>query len=214
MIPSKELLALGLLFVPTLAASQTASHTASQQEYEAALVDAVDPQRLAGWHESYTEEVHVAGDEGDARMIHKLRLDFETMGLDVEVHRFRAYLPRPVSAKLEIVAEPANPSASFFGTGESNPQILPLDLSLREQAVDGDRFATAERTSFGWNAYAATGDVTAEVVYANYGRKEDFAHLKKLGVRIDAMIRSRKNCGTLVQISMKRWNRRSVQPPK
>lgn len=171
-----------VLWCPSGARSDSVTH----EEYESALVDAVDPQRLARRHQSYSETVHVAGDEGDARMIETLRLEFETMGLDVEVHRFRTYLSRPVSAKLEIVAEPEGLADSVFRIGESSGSVrsldLPLDLLLKEKAVEGDDFATAERTSFGWNAYAASGDVTAEVVYANYGRREDFERLKELGV--------------------------------
>ena len=175
-----------------LAPSALFSAAPSQDEYEAALVDVVDPQRLAGWHSSYSSEVHVAGDEGDARLIESLRLDFATMGLDVEVHRFRTYLPRPVSAKLEIVAEPGDLAAGFF-TGPHQGDVaganeLPLELQIREGAVEGDRFAAGEGTSFGWNAYAGTGEVTAGVVYVNYGRKEDFARLKELGVSVDGKI--------------------------
>lgn len=185
---SLAVLLLSALGVPSAAQAQAPTH----DEYEAALVDAVDPQRLAGWHASYSSEVHVAGDEGDARLIESLRLDFATMGLDVEVHDFRTYLPRPVSAKLEIVAEPEGLAQGFFtgsANGDSNEAAqLPLELPIREAAVEGDDFAGDERTSFGWNAYAGTGDVTAGVVYVNYGRREDFARLKELGVSVDGQI--------------------------
>ncbi|MDR6194477.1 N-acetylated-alpha-linked acidic dipeptidase [Siphonobacter sp. BAB-5404] len=40
----------------------------------------------------------------------------------------------------------------------------------------------------GWNAYSGSGDVTAEVVYANYGRKEDFEKLKDLGISVKGKI--------------------------
>lgn len=195
-MPFAVLFLAAVLFTSAVQA-QTPKQTPSHEEYEAALVDTVDPQRLAGWHESYSSEVHVAGDEGDARLIESLRLDLETMGLDVEVHRFRAYLPRPVSARLEIVAEPAGPAGGFFTGGffagfsngrSTEPAELPLELPIREAGVEGDRFAADERTSFGWNAYAATGDVTAEVVYVNYGRKEDFARLEELGVSVRSKI--------------------------
>ena len=40
----------------------------------------------------------------------------------------------------------------------------------------------------GYNAYSPSGDVTAPVVYANYGRPEDFAALDKLGVDVHGKI--------------------------
>lgn len=40
----------------------------------------------------------------------------------------------------------------------------------------------------GWNAYSGNGDVTAEVVYANYGTKADFEKLEALGVDLKGKI--------------------------
>lgn len=39
-----------------------------------------------------------------------------------------------------------------------------------------------------WNGYSAPGDTTAPLVYANYGRAEDFAALDALGVNITGCI--------------------------
>ena len=40
----------------------------------------------------------------------------------------------------------------------------------------------------GWNAYSGSGEVIAEVIYANYGRKEDFEKLQDMGIDISGKI--------------------------
>ena len=42
--------------------------------------------------------------------------------------------------------------------------------------------------TIGWNAYSGNGDVTAAVVYANYGTREDFETLRELGIGVKGHI--------------------------
>ena len=59
-----------------------------------------------------------------------------------------------------------------------------LTLSEREPALPEDRFSGHPDLLNGWNAYSGSGDVTEQVVYANFGRKEDFDYLDEIGVSI------------------------------
>ena len=40
----------------------------------------------------------------------------------------------------------------------------------------------------GYNAYSPSGDVTGDVVYANYGLPQDYAELDKLGIGVAGKI--------------------------
>jgi N-acetylated-alpha-linked acidic dipeptidase len=66
------------------------------------------------------------------------------------------------------------------------PESVPLPL--REDPVAGDPYSRHPGLSFGWNAYSGSGEVTEGVVYANYGRKEDFERLAALGVDVRGKI--------------------------
>ena len=57
-----------------------------------------------------------------------------------------------------------------------------MQLSNREPALEDDRFSVHPDLLNGWNAFSGSGDVTSEVVYANYGTREDFRALDSLGV--------------------------------
>ncbi len=133
-------------------------------EYERRLQAIPNAERLRAWHDLTAGHVHISGTEGDWRTIEELENAFREMGLSVQRHEFWAYLSKPVDAGLWIV-EP----------------VL-AELPVAESAIAGDPYALDGVPEFGFNAYAATGDVTAEVVYANQGTKEDFEKLNELGV--------------------------------
>ncbi|MCL4742687.1 MAG: M20/M25/M40 family metallo-hydrolase [Phycisphaerales bacterium] len=130
--------------------------------YEGRLNAIPDAQRLWDWHDALASRPHIAGMEGDPETIETLAAAFSGMGLEVEVHRFWAYLSRPIAAEVEVV-----------GGG-----LLPLG----ETPLAEDPDTAKDPIGFGWNAYSGSGEATGEVVYANYGRKEDFERLAALGV--------------------------------
>lgn len=131
---------------------------------------------LASWHDLLGSEPHVAGTSGDEREIARLRDAFVAMGLSTSVEEFDALLPQPIDAIVEIVGGADLPPAAPGG----RRGVIALPTVERNLAIDP---ATAHPgLGFGWNAYSASGDVTAGIVYANYGTKQDFAKLKEWGI--------------------------------
>ncbi|MHC4428101.1 MAG: PA domain-containing protein, partial [Planctomycetota bacterium] len=137
---------------------------------EQALLETPDPAWLRAYHEMLGSEPHVAGTPGDERVIEQLAETFRGMGLEVERHEFHAYLPRPLEAEVEILSP------------------VRMTLSLQEDALPEDPDTSHPELGIGWNAYSGSGDVTAEVVYANYGTKRDFEKLAELGVEVSGRI--------------------------
>ncbi len=135
-----------------------------QREAEDAVVDSISRDQLRAFHTMLSSEPHRAGTPGDARACDLMASQFEQMGLLVERQPMWVYLSEPVSASLSIVS----------------PNMMPL--SIQEDAVEGDPYSGADGLSFGFNGYAATGDVVGEIVYANNGRKQDFERLAELGI--------------------------------
>ncbi len=122
----------------------------------------IKAESLKQWHLLLAKEPHVAGTEGGAREVERIRKGFESVGLKPEVAEFWPLLCTPVSASLEIV----------------EPQHLALELSERPLKEDQD----SAGQGFGWNAYSASGEVTAGVVYANFGTKADYQRLASMNI--------------------------------
>ena len=136
----------------------------AQEAYEKALNAVPAPKRLRAWHDLFCAEPHPAGGDGDQRTIQKMIDAFKAMGLETERHDFFPYLPRFVRARVAVV----------WGD-----QVL--ELPTREKLLAGDP-SIAKEVPPAWNAYSGSGKAVGRVVYANYGRKEDFETLKKLGI--------------------------------
>jgi N-acetylated-alpha-linked acidic dipeptidase len=134
------------------------------------LNNSVSADKLREYHILLASEPHVAGTPGDERQIQRLMDAFSSMGLTPERHDFWPLLAAPISASLSIVTPD------------------PLNLPLQERPLPEDKDSQHPELSFGWNAYSASGKVTAPVIYANFGREEDFEQLKSLGIDVSGKI--------------------------
>ncbi len=150
-----------LAFLP-IVTGQSADRTIDER----ALNEIPSAASLRAWHDLFGSEPHVAGTPGDLRNIDRLAEAFESMGLQTERHEFLAWMGRPVDAAVEIVSP------------------IVLNLPVMEEPLAEDPDTAHEDLSIGWNAYSASGDVTAPVVYANYGTHEDFQTLRERDVEV------------------------------
>ena len=167
-----RVLVLILLCVPALGDDDwrcwQAPHRAAHQAYEKELVDAVDATSLRNYHSVLAGRPHRAGTEGDLAVVEYIARVFADAGLEVEKQELRLYLAKPVSGELEVVA----------------PERV--KLAVKEEPVD--EYSKDPALDIGWNAFSGSGEAVGEVVYANYGRKEDFAKLRELGIDIKGKI--------------------------
>ena len=166
----------------------------SAKQYAEKLIAMPRASELRRWHDVLTQEPHIAGTPGDMRQVERLKQAFESMGLNTRVEGFRAYLARPISATLELIdvaAEQESATAQITNqTGATAPPVRKgvLSLAVNEKNLLQDPATAHPDLNYGWNAYSGNGDVTAEVVYANYGTQEDFDTLKRLGVAVKGKI--------------------------
>jgi N-acetylated-alpha-linked acidic dipeptidase len=112
-----------------------------------------------------TREAHVAGTPAQARTRDYVIQRMREWGLETETRAYDVWMPHPTSIRVWRVA----------------PE--PRELSLAEGPVAGDSSSSAPEVP-PINGYGGSGDVTAEVVYVNYGLIEDYATLDSLGVSV------------------------------
>lgn len=177
--------------VAVLVLAQAATSPSAVPEKSAEFLRALKaiptPAKLREWHDLLGSEPHVAGTDGDAREIRRIELAFSQMGLEVETHDFWPLLARPIAARVEIV-EDANSNHAGGSIGDPSSSSRRGVLPVIEKNLAEDPAAAHPDLTWGWNAYSASGDVTAEVVYANYGTREDFTRLKDLGIDLKGKI--------------------------
>jgi len=147
----------------------TAAHSNRERDLEKKFSAIPDASKAEENHRVITAEPHLAGSPADRRTAEFVLQQFRSFGVDAEIEEFPVLLSEPKEIKLDML-EPV----SFSGP---HPENVPEDPASKNP-----------NTTIGFNAYSASGDVTAEVVYANYGLPEDYELLRANGVSAEGRI--------------------------
>ena len=118
-----------------------------------------------------TREPHVAGTPADYRTAVYVRDQLRKFGISAELKEYQVLLPYP---KRPTVLELVAPRRVRLALQEA---VLPQDPSS----------AHADIIPL-FNGYSASGDVTAPLVYVNYGLPDDYEALKKIKVDVRGKI--------------------------
>ena len=150
----------------------------SQQAKWDSTFMAVPDAKLAGEHlRILTAEPHWASSPEDKKTADYVAEKFKAAGLDTRIDEFRVWMNKPV--KIEITATDASGKQLMSG---------PTPEHVDPKAYGGDPFQNDPRILPAFNGSSPSGDVTADVVYANYGTLADFDRLKQLGVDVKGKI--------------------------
>jgi N-acetylated-alpha-linked acidic dipeptidase len=123
---------------------------------------AVPDAKLAGQHlKTLTAEPHLAATPEDHKTAEYVAQKFRAAGLTTEFVPYRVLLNQPKTVRVEAWDQ----SGKLLMSGPTREHVV------------GDPFQDDPRVVMPFNGSSGSGDVTAEVVYANYGRLEDFDQL-------------------------------------
>jgi N-acetylated-alpha-linked acidic dipeptidase len=124
----------------------------------------------AGTHSrTLSRQTHVAGTPAQATTRDYVIDQMRRWGLETEVRSYEVWMPHATSVRVARVSP------------------TPKELSLAEPSVTGDPSSTLAQYPT-VNGYSGEGDVTADVVYVNYGLIEDYAQLDSMGVSVRGKI--------------------------
>jgi N-acetylated-alpha-linked acidic dipeptidase len=144
--------------------------TDARRQWERTLLAVPQPDSARRHLAFLTEEPHVAGTPADYATAVYVRDRLRSYGLDAQIVEYSVLLNYPKHVSLALVEPEAE------------------TLSLREAPLEGDKDSADSSFFDGFHGYSADGKVTAQVVYANYGRPEDFDALDKLGISVQGRI--------------------------
>ena len=148
----------------------TAASSEVQRQVEEKFRAVPKPENNREYMRVISAEPHHAGSPGSRKVADYVLAQFKAWGLNASIETFEALMPFPTERVVELVA----------------PERYVLKLA--EPAVPQDPDSTDAGALPTFNAYSADGDVTAELVYVNYGTPEDYVQLAKLGVDVKGKI--------------------------
>ncbi len=142
----------------------------TEQAWEAKLQATPDPQRVRNTIQKLSDKPHLAGTPASKAVADYIAGQLREWGLDTQVEEFDALLPTPQHRVLEMT-EPKSYRAR-----------------LLEPPVPGDKNSDDAGQVPPFNAYSGSGDVTAPLVYVNFGVPADYDYLAKQGISVKGAI--------------------------
>jgi N-acetylated-alpha-linked acidic dipeptidase len=146
---------------------------AQQSKWDAAFLPIPDA-KLAGEHlKTLTASPHWASSQEDYATAVYVADKFKSAGLETQIIPYKVLLNKPLKISVE----------AFASNGEklmSGPTAEHVDPKKH----GGDPFQDDPRVLPAFNGSSPSGDVTGEVVYANYGSLADFKKLTNLGISV------------------------------
>jgi N-acetylated-alpha-linked acidic dipeptidase len=149
----------------------SAESARTEREWEAKLRAIPNPENLRAYMQRLAARPHHVGSAYDKENAEWILSKFKEWGLDANIERFDVLFPTPKDRLVELL----------------EPQQFTAKLQEPTVAADPTSNQHAEQLP-SYNAYSADGDVTAPLVYVNFGVPEDYEGLERLGISVKGAI--------------------------
>lgn len=150
----------------------------SYEELKQILLDTPSSEKAEEWQRYYTSGAHLAGQNYSQALWTMER--WQEWGIKSSIVSYDIYLNRPVDHRLAML--------DTAGSEDASTWKVSFEASLTEDVLDEDPtsgFATSIPTFHG---YSASGNVTGQFVYVNYGTYQDYEDLVKAGIDLEGKI--------------------------
>jgi N-acetylated-alpha-linked acidic dipeptidase len=145
--------------------------SASEIQWEQKFKNIPQEDRLRENMRRLSARPHHVGSPYDKDNAEWIAAQLKSWGLDAQIETFDTLFPTPKERSLELL-EPVKYTAKL------EEPALAIDPTSNQKS---EQLPT-------YNAYSIDGDVTAPVVYVNYGSPDDYKELERMGVSVSGAI--------------------------
>ena len=138
----------------------------AQRALERSVARRPDAARATAHSRALSARSHIAGTPAQAITRDYVLDRMREWGLETETREYQVWMPHSTETRVWRVSPDT------------------LELVLAEGPIPGDSVTVESGQVVMANGYSGAGDVSAEVVYVNYGLVEDYARLDSLGVSV------------------------------
>jgi len=149
----------------------SSTSSATERDWEQKFRDAISTDNLRENMRRLSARPHHVGSPYDKDNAEWILQKFKAAGLDAHIETFQVLFPTPKERLVEM----------------TEPTQFRAKLQEPVVAQDPTSIQTSEQLPT-YNAYSIDGDVTAPLVYVNYGNREDYEQLDRLGISVKGAI--------------------------
>ena len=142
-----------------------------EKQWEQKFRDGIVPENIRENMRRLSARPHHVGSPYDKDNAEWILSKFKDWGFDAHIETFNVLFPTPNQRLLELL----------------EPTKFTAKLAEPALSVDPTSTQTAEQLPT-YNAYSIDGDVTGRLVYVNYGNREDYERLDRLGISVKGAI--------------------------
>ena len=147
------------------------SGATKQQSLEKTFDAQLQSSELRDWLKNMSSEPNQVGSPHDKANAEFVLQKFKEFGWDAHIETFSVLYPTPKKVQVQLVAP------------------TKYDAVLHEVPIPGDPSTDITQNVLPpYNVYGGDGDVTGELVYANYGLPDDYAELARRGIDVKGKI--------------------------
>jgi N-acetylated-alpha-linked acidic dipeptidase len=179
MFPPRQALAFVSVFsilsqaadTPHVLRGYSSQNAATEMQWEEKFKQIPQQDRLRENMRRLAARPHHVGSPYDKDNAEWILAQLKSWGLDAQIETFDTLFPTPAERSLELL-EPVKYKAKL------EEPVLSVDPTSDQKS---EQLPT-------YNAYSADGDVTAPIVYVNYGSPADYEELERMGVSVSGSI--------------------------
>jgi N-acetylated-alpha-linked acidic dipeptidase len=165
------LAAASVLCLGTAFAAPSTPPAVDQSPLEKSFDAAINPAEIGAWLKLMAAEPNQVGSPHDKTNAEWELAQFKKFGWDAHIEQFQVLYPTPITETVELMGP------------------KPFKATLQEPPIPGDSSATAKDYALpAYLAYQGDGDVTAPMVYINYGMPDDYKALERMGISVKGAI--------------------------
>jgi N-acetylated-alpha-linked acidic dipeptidase len=150
----------------------SAESSRAERQWEDRFKAIPNPQLMRDYMQRLSARPHNVGTAYDKDNAEWLAVKFKEFGLDTHIETFEILFPTPKERAVELV--------------DGGPKFV---AKLQEPPLVSDPTSNQQNEQLPtYNAYSVDGDVTAPLVFVNYGIPEDYEQLERLGISVKGAI--------------------------
>lgn len=153
-------------------AGYSAESSRAERQWEDKFREIPSPENQREYMKRLSARPHHVGSPYDKENAEWIAAKFKEFGWDTHIEQFDVLFPTPLERAVELV--------------EGGPKFT---AKLQEPALPEDPTSDQRAEQLPtYNAYSKDGDVTAPLVYVNYGVPEDYKQLERMGISVKGKI--------------------------
>lgn len=156
--------------IATILISLGTASAQNQKQLESSFDSHLSSENIGKTIKELTLKPHYLGSAGSKEVAENLLAKFKSYGWDAAIETYQVLFPSPKVRILEM-------------TAPTKYKAILKEPAYKEDATSGhpDQLPS-------YNAWSADGDVSAELVFVNFGLPEDYLTLEKLGIDVKGKI--------------------------